>query len=258
MSHKPCPDCSSSDACKNYVTHTYCFSCKTRKWLHSQPREFVSYFPEFEEGHMDREVSLPISTSYDFSKAAKEILLKAGLHSALSCKYNIGFVHYERVPYRKDKVVEFKNRIIIPMYNRETNTLECYQARDTMGEKMKYLTVGTNTLQELFRPSDDIAKPNKIVIVEDMFSAIRVFEAGYNALPLLGTSLPKEKALQLVQKYDTIIIWLDDDSPGQNASLKIENKLKLYAKDVKVVKNCKEPKLCFDQDIHLALGTITG
>lgn len=63
-----------------------------------------------------------------------------------------------------------------------------------------------------------------IVVVEDFISAIRVGEHTAT-LCLFGTKLNDIKIERIIRNYNTVLVWLDDDEPGQKAALEIKEKL---------------------------------
>lgn len=54
----------------------------------------------------------------------------------------------------------------------------------------------------------------KVVIVEDYISAIRIAELNIDAICLFGTSIKNEEIKVLLDKYNSISIWLDNDDAG--------------------------------------------
>jgi DNA primase len=54
-----------------------------------------------------------------------------------------------------------------------------------------------------------------VVAVEDVFSALRLWQAGVNAVSLLGTSLTPTKMAELRRNAGTIVLVLDADAAGR-------------------------------------------
>ncbi len=243
--NQPCDDCNSSDAKAYYGTHSYCFACGTRKNLKTE--NFCdSYFPPMEAVLIKSVTDLPITRSNIFSPEALKICMLAGLFGNHRVKYNLSFVQYERVLLPSGMEIELKNRILIPI----TETL--YQARSTDGSLPKYYTIGAK--QQVVM--EGTIEPQIVIVVEDMFSAIRLNSIGYNVLPLLGTSITDESELTIANNYDNIIIWMDDDKAGKDASIKIGTKLSLTAKAVLIIRGIKEAKLCSDQEIQHSINSL--
>jgi hypothetical protein len=56
------------------------------------------------------------------------------------------------------------------------------------------------------------AKPGVTVVVEDVFSAMRLWQVGITAAALLGTSLSEAKAAELRRRNPRVVVALDDDA----------------------------------------------
>ncbi len=97
-----------------------------------------------------------------------------------------------------------------------------------------------------------------VVLTEDIISAYRVYKAtGYHAYPLLGTSV-NDAILNVLKKYDEVLIWLDDDNMEvKNNQLKILNKVKLLVPEAKVISGYKQPKELTDASINAIISTST-
>lgn len=103
-----------------------------------------------------------------------------------------------------------------------------------------------------------------VVLVEDFISYIRV-GTQYSACCLFGTNCNNEVLTEFLKQYDTIIVWLDNDTgrrdgrnPGQDAAKKIISRLqnivyKKFALSNKVVYNViteNDPKFYTDSEIR--------
>lgn len=242
--NQPCDDCGSSDAKAYYADHSYCFSCKKRVFF-KEDIELNTYFPRLETVTNDI-AKYPVTLSGNFNKAALSILMRAGITKEIRESYRLGFVEDEEIELPSRDTVRLRNRIIIPVAE------GLYQARATDDSIPKYYTVGRKQQVTL---TQEWPRPHIVVLVEDVFSAIRLHNIGYNVIPLLGTSLYEQTLLQIVKKYGTVIIWLDDDKPGIRAASSIERKVNLVVDKVFKVR-AKEPKLCSDQEIQNILDPL--
>lgn len=94
-------------------------------------------------------------------------------------------------------------------------------------------------------------KSYEYVICEDLLSAKRLAEAGYCAIPLLGTYLSTTQFLALQQKLPKVVyVWLDNDA--YDKALEIVSRLSLFTKAV-FVRSDKEPKELSKQEIRNTL-----
>ncbi len=112
----------------------------------------------------------------------------------------------------------------------------------------KYLT---NKLKDE-QASDPIGSGSKTCIIcEDMISAIRLVSCGYDAVPLFKCTMSSETMLTLVGRYDTIIVWLDNDSVTVDRhGDRIVTGLRLLDQEAWRVRSMKDPKHYTDMDIH--------
>lgn len=125
-----------------------------------------------------------------------------------------------------------RNQIITPI----TNRFDCwigYQARNAPGMTPKSITIYAEGQkgQPLFY---NYARPDGrriLVIVEDPLSAMRIHnECSVYSCALLGTHLSDvaiQELLRLVDEHEIerILIWMDADSAGSSARLKIYKQL---------------------------------
>lgn len=129
--------------------------------------------------------------------------------------------------------VSDKNALFIPALEHD-NELRFYQIRYFNEEsKIKYATFG-NTSQ-YFIAYYDHPTDNKVVVVEDHVSAIRIRKQ-YNVVCLSGTTFSHDVVRYLIKQYLQIVIWLDSDAPGQKAVSKGVRRL-LKASDKSAVES---------------------
>lgn len=97
----------------------------------------------------------------------------------------------------------------------------------------------------LFCPNDSYRKAlddGYIIVVDGLFDAISLTEAGYNAAALMGSSLTNERVV-LLRLIDNIIVIPDNDDAGLELAKNIERK----------VKGSRVLKQAFDKDVDGAL-----
>lgn len=82
-----------------------------------------------------------------------------------------------------------------------------------------------------------------VVLVEDYISAIRVGEIE-NCIWLAGTNITNSMLNYITKNYSNVKIWLDGDTPGQEASQKARKKLvKMYElMNIKFAFNCPKSR----------------
>lgn len=131
------------------------------------------------------------------------------------------------------------NRIMIPVWNKFK--LAMIQWRAAPGDLgPKYLTDRSEVTphtQAVGRQDGGVC-----VIVEDMLSAIVVVRHTSAAFPLLGTSLSSKQCASLVDRYDSFMVWLDNDNKQvKDNARRIRNQL-AAAKPTKWVRFANDPK----------------
>ena len=183
--HDPCPDCGSSDALAVYTDgHTFCFSCHTRKTGDGQ----------LHTHHMQNNVSF---------KGSAQRLQKRGISEKTCEKYKI---------YRDETHLRFP-------YFDGSGCLQGFKTKDKL-KNFKYEGISTDTLfgQHLF-PSTG----KRIVITEGELDAASCYEAMENwpmvSLPHGAASAKKDlqKQIPLLQGYEEIVLFFDNDDAGRRA-----------------------------------------
>lgn len=208
----PCTDCGSSDAKAIYSSNTYCFSCgkskPTNRPLYSHKKP-ISYIP------CDLTHNLPLPY--------REWLEVVGIKK------------YDCLSYSPKL-----DALVISMTNAKGEIVGRHVR--SLGER-KAWNVGKKGCALYGTLSD-----KSIVLVEDIRSALKLYNCGYNTLCLLGTSLPRDWVNKLAADMDNIYIWLDDDEAGQKAAKIIFDKLKLCS-IVKNIRTKNDPKWYSETEI---------
>ena len=184
--HDPCPDCGSSDALAVYTDgHTFCFSCHTRKAGDGQ----------LHTHHMQSNVSF---------KGSAQRLQKRNISEKTCEKYKI---------YRDETHLRF------PYYD-GSGRIQGFKTKSKLKE-FKYEGVSTDTLfgQHLF-PSTG----KRIVITEGELDAASCYEAmdGWPMVSLphgaAGAKKDLQKQIPLLQGYEEIVLFFDNDEAGRRAT----------------------------------------
>lgn len=82
-----------------------------------------------------------------------------------------------------------------------------------------------------------------VVIVEDILSAVRVYEAGFRACAVLGTAFPAPALTEALRGCNQVISWLDPDAAGLAAHKKLRRALGLYDVTLRRVRSEHDPKM---------------
>ena len=132
----------------------------------------------------------------------------------------------------------------------------------------KYLTKTKSNFDRKNRYLDDIIPnsiPNitstssnndeRIIIVEDYISAIRIAALGYPACPLWGSQLHNGQLTYLLQKYNKFVIMLDNDnSQVKTKQRRIKDRLLAHGAEVKLCLLNKDPKEYTDEELIKVLN----
>jgi len=185
IEHQPCPACGSSDALAVYTDgHTFCFSCQTRTAGNGE------------------EQKLPMQKNVQF-KGEAQALKKRKLSQKTCEKYKI---------YRDETHLRFP-------YFDGSGRIQGFKTKDKL-KTFKYEGISTDTLfgQHLF-PSTG----KRIVITEGELDAASCYEAmdGWPmvSLPHGAASAKKDiqKQIPLLQGYEEIVLFFDNDDAGRRA-----------------------------------------
>ncbi len=189
-------------------------------------------------------------------KKAVEYLNQRGLNEAVIKEFEIGLSLTKNTLYQilinknfKENMLEelglinkknttiadvFQNRIMFPIHDLEgrvvgftaRNYLENENGPKYLNTKETIIFKKGAILFNYHRAKNDIRLNKEIIIVEGNMDAIRLYANGIkNVIALMGTSLTKEQIFALQKLHVKIILMLDNDEAGENATLTIGNLL---------------------------------
>ena len=163
-----------------------------------------------------------IGLSPDSNDSLANLLIKKGYEANLLD--NLGLINISN-----SKCYDvFSRRISFPLHDQDGNLIG-FSCRIYRGEtdtskyintKETYLYKKGNTLFNFFRAKQTAKKEKALVIVEGQLDAIRVYSNEIkNVVALMGTALTKEQ-IELIKKLRVkVILCLDADEAGKNATL---------------------------------------
>jgi hypothetical protein len=171
-------------------------------------------------------ISLPHDFTTQLHPEGARWLLKYGITEEEKKKYSIGYS-------------PSFHRLILPII-KEGVGVTFWQGRN-LGEisrtRPKYKSVqakGTDKLFEIIK--DD---RGKVVIVEDILSAIILSRQGVSAIALLGSYMPYQ-LYERLNKYSKIGVWLDSDKYDE--SVRISKRLREFGHVVTTLHTHLDPK----------------
>jgi len=238
LRNQPCPKCPSSDALQEYADGFFCHSCHTKFFSDSYNRK--RYIAQ------DKPEPSVVCLPDDYTFTIPEI--EPNIYNELCGKawidqYNI--TEEQRGSYLIGYSPS-KKRIILPYY--VDGTLVGYQSRRCDNDKRKYLTYGFKDCT--FQSQKWRASTNKVVLCEDIISAIKIGEVAHS-FALMTTSLKNQDEFKRMLKYitDEVYIWMDPDGPGQKATIKLEKSLRSLFR-THIIKSNKDPKYYSTDEIR--------
>lgn len=113
---------------------------------------------------------------------------------------------------RQDKKVFIRSGLLVPITS--TDDKEAFLVRQfNVDPRYKVVSSVNASHMELLHNN------STLVIVEDVFSCMKLYQSGYSSIALLGTHMKDStynRVLKLInyQKLTNIILWLDNDTAG--------------------------------------------
>ena len=166
----------------------------------------------------------------------------------------------------KNSKLFFMNRIMVPIINLQSKILG-FGARVIDDSLPKYINSSETKVfkkkQILFNEKIlNKHKNKKIILVEGYFDVIKLYQNGFeNCLAPLGTAINHDKLIELTKKGFEVIVCLDGDLAGRNATIRLMNNLlssenfELGIKFVLLPKNY-DPDQLLDSNLHGQLSKL--
>lgn len=222
--------CTANNAGKEYFAN--CFSCGFKD-KHERGvltlRELAEIARLNEEARRPLKIELPKDFTYEIPLEGQLWLHTCGISYTRWVELGIGWS-----PYYK--------RVVIPVYNKEGQLIWLQQRAVMEGQTPKYLQPKSAKQCTYSNFNPDVSKV--AVIVEDIASCIRINELpiSCDAHAIMGTSI-SEAQINVLAKYNRVMVWLDPDVAGKRASTKIRRTLNLWTDTVKLESRLDPKKL---------------
>ena len=232
LKHSSCPSCGSKDNLANYSDGSkWCFGC------HYYERGDVSPFiKEREDGeieeHDDRRRMVEL-----YERGTEELAPRAVVWLS---SFGVDVVRATREGFRWSVYWE---QLLIPLFD-SNGHLCCIQAKNFNPErakKAKYYNTGDKSLS-----CTTFGTGNTLVLCEDVVSSLRI-GATTASMPLLGTSIAKERLTALRSRYTNLLVWLDADKWKEATA--IAQQAKLIGFTARAVFTELDPKEYTDEEI---------
>lgn len=228
VAHEPCPRCGSKDNLARYSDGgAYCFGCHF--YINSKISGFVT--EALVDNEEDIKIKLPIDSSHDYDQRAVD----------WAAQYNIGV---ETLFRNNVYWSNFQEQLIFTWWDRKTEfgrELLAYNARNFAKGRVKYFTQGNvKDLLPIYELKSKIATSDRLVVVEDCLSAIKISNCVADAMPCLGSSLDAIKIARLTKRYKKIIVWLDHNMYRNACDM--AKGMELLGTEVSIVNTIGDPK----------------
>lgn len=248
--HEPCPRCGSKDNLGRYSNGGgYCFGCgymersreiglAAKDSLHrvSQLSRDVRSSSEAAVWVHDSNAVRPPpdDCSNHYGQAALKWLEKYDIGVVDLIKHNVVWS-----PSREQLIYQFFG---------EGTDLVLWQARnfrEGTTHKDRFYTGGKpETVVAYYRPEEETRTG---AIVEDCVSGIKCARAGVAGIPCFGSTMSKQKLLNLSRVFSHITVWLDSDK--QTEAKKMATILSMLGVKAKLAHTAKDPKEYSEKDI---------
>ncbi|MDP2896374.1 MAG: CHC2 zinc finger domain-containing protein [bacterium] len=151
----------------------------------------------------------------------------------------------------------FAGRFVVPLHN-ELGELVGYAGRAVDDREPKYLFPSSEKgfhkkylLFNLHRVVKEMEAEHSVVIVEGFFDCMKVHQAGFPCVALLGSSLSAEQEEMLGAHFNRAVLFFDGDEAGRGATEDCLNRLsrKLFVRAVDLPDG-KQPDMLDERELR--------
>jgi DNA primase len=179
------------------------------------------------DGAAESEANKPLDFMLDVNPA-HQYLAERGITEETARKFGVG--HY----LSKKRPGIMHGRIIIPVHNPKAE-LVAYAGRSIDGTEPRYkFPAGFRKSLELFN-LDRVKDETSVVVVEGFFDCMKVSQAGYPCVALMGCTMSKAQEKLLADHFGQIVLMLDGDVAGRGATEEISERLQRVVFQVRTV-----------------------
>jgi len=115
-------------------------------------------------------------------------------------------------------------RCVIPIHN-QNGELVAYAGRSIDGSEPRYkFPAGFHKSQEVFN-LDRVKGESAVVLVEGFFDCMKVTQAGFPCVALMGSAMSKVQQNLLAESLGRVVLMLDGDEVGRKATEEIHERL---------------------------------
>ncbi len=215
-----------------------------QKWFHLLLQNQASKQPDLQAFLQKRRISLEMIENWKLGFVEPKWNLLAFLKSKDHKQADILNSGLFVVTPQNQIYPFFQNRLLFAVYNSDKELVGFVGRKlDEQNEKeMKYLSFPTTALfrkNELLFNFEHATEGRKrhVYLVEGILDAIRIQIQNQPALALMGTNLSSKQRELLTTHFEEVIIWLDNDQAGWEATLKVATHLATTKLRLKIVQS---------------------
>jgi DNA primase len=148
-------------------------------------------------------------------------------------------------------------RCVIPIHN-EAGELVAYAGRSIDGTEPRYrFPAGFHKSLELFN-LDRVKGELSVVVVEGFFDCMKVSQAGYPCVALMGRTMSKAQEKLLADHFGRVVLMLDGDEAGRGAREEISERLRhiVFRVDVVELNDGVQPDQLSPEEIRAEVGAL--
>jgi DNA primase len=180
--------------------------------------------PEKNDGVGESESNKPLTFTLQNVDCNHPYLTERGVTEETAKCFGVGFFSGKG---------SMHDRIVIPIHNRE-GELVAYAGRSIDGSEPRYkFPVGFHKSLELFN-LHRVRGESSIVLVEGFFDCMKVTQAGFPCVALMGSTMSSAQET-LLGDFGHVVVMLDGDEAGKIATEKIVDRLQRFVYKVDLV-----------------------
>jgi DNA primase len=170
--------------------------------------------PEKNNGAGESESNKPLTFALQNIDHNHPYLTERGVAEEIATTFGVGFFPGKG---------SMHDRIVIPIHNRE-GELVAYAGRSVDGSEPRYkFPAGFHKSLELFNLHRVRGEPS-VVLVEGFFDCMKVTQAGFPCVALMGSTMSKAQE-KLLEDFGHVVVMLDGDEAGRTAAEGIIDRL---------------------------------
>ena len=152
-----------------------------------------------------------------------------------------------------------QNRFVIPIHNAK-GELVAYAGRSIDGSEPRYkFPAGFHKSLELFN-LHRVKGELSVVLVEGFFDCMKVTQAGFPCVALMGSTMSKAQEALIEQHFASVVLMLDGDDAGRSATEDIADRLRRSLFRVVTVEldEGRQPDQLTDHELHGELDALVN